>query len=178
MKQSAPGRSGAGAAPSARCLRSGAAGFAAALVLATLASPVAATDVVEVNEGETTVLSITLPYGGMTAVRYTLGTEDGSAKAGVDFEVWGEHQHEYAVFPVFMRDARVAVRAYPDEDADDEHFSLVLSDLQTRKRGKWKARPRSWATRYLPASKKVRVTIIDTIGRVGRTHEDEEHGPQ
>ena len=69
---------------SARRLRSGAAGLATALMLATLVPPAAATDPLMVNEDETTVLAITLPYGGMTDVRYALRTEDGSAKAGVD----------------------------------------------------------------------------------------------
>jgi len=162
----------AGAGSSARRLRGGATGLAAALMLATLAPPAAAADTIEVKEGETTVLTITLPYAGMTAVRYALRTEDGSAKAGVDYAVQGKH----VVFSAFARTALVAVRAYPDEDTDSEQFTLVLSDLQTRKRGKWKARPRSWATAFLPASKKVRVTILDTIGRVGQTHEEGEHG--
>ena len=158
---------------SARRLRSGAAGLATALMLATLVPPAAATDTLMVNEDETTVLAITLPYGGMTDVRYALRTEDGSAKAGVDYEVQGSH----VVFPALSRTALVTVRVYPDEDSDSEHFTLVLSDLQTRKRGKWKkAGPRSWATAFLPASKKVRVTILDTVGPVGWTHEDENHG--
>lgn len=130
MKHSTHGSAGL----SARRLRSGVTSIAAALMLATLVPTAAAADVIAVNEGETTVVAITLPYGGMTDVRYALRTEDGSAKAGVDYEVQGSH----VVFPALTRTALVTVRVYPDEDSDSEHFTLVLSDLQTRKRGKWK----------------------------------------
>jgi len=139
------------------------------MILAALAQPAAAADIM-VKEGETAIFAITLPYGGMTPVRYAYRTENGSARAGEDYKAKQGH----VVIPALMRTAQIRVRTYKDEDANSEHFSLVLSDMQTRKRGRWGTRSRSWATVFLPASMKLRATILDDSGR---SYDDEKYGP-
>ena len=117
----------------ARRLRSGAAGIAAALMMAALAPPAAAQGFrapnVAVNQGETAVFTITLPSRRSHAVRYAYRTLNNGAKAGIHYE--GKSGH--VVFPAGTRKARVKVKTYRDRlFTNATTFYLELSGLETQ----------------------------------------------
>ena len=179
MKQSTLGNIG-NTGLFARRLRSGAVGLGAALMLATLAQPATAWEIrapdITVKESETAVFTITLPIPRTTPSRFAYRTENGSAKAGVDYEAKSGH----VVFPKGKRRAQVRIETHQDGDANDEHFNLVLSNFQVQVPyfwgHYWTSNPQMLSGTggpVEPRTKTVRATIIDA----GLSYEDEKYGP-
>ena len=172
MKHSTSGSSGL----LAWRLRSGAVG--AALMLAT--PPAAAQSLmapdITVKESETAVFTITLPIPWSVASRFAYRTEDGSARAGTDYDAKSGH----VVFAKGTRRAQVRIETHRDGDANDEHFNLVLSNFQVQVPyfwGQyWTSNPQMLSSTgglVSPRTKTVRATILDT----GLSYEDEKYGP-
>ncbi len=152
------------------------AGLAAA-VLAALAQPVAAMETrpvegvtaelkasnIRVREGEEAVFTFVLSRPFDFSLRYAYRTQDGSAKAGKDYQA----RQGYVVFPAGKRLAQVRVRTLKDDIIDNDHFRLVLSGAETHGYGMvwgqyvWTGR---WVVSGLPETRTVRASIRNVWG--------------
>ncbi len=149
----------------------------AGLMLAALATPVEAMETrpvlgvtaqlkapnIRVSEGEDAIFEFVLSRTLDFDLRYAYRTQDGTAKAGTDYQA----KQGYVVFPAGKRFAQVRVKTFKDNVIDNEHFKLVLSDAQTYGYGKtwgqyvWTGR---WVVNGLPEAKTVRAQIRNVWG--------------
>jgi len=162
-----------------RCLRGkGALACLAALMLAALTQPAIANRPVSgvtadlqaadimVREGEQAIFRFWLSSRLDFDVRYAYRTQDLTAKAGEDYEA----KHGYVVFPAGKPFAEVQVKTLKDDDIDNEHFELVLSDVQTHGYGKvwgqyiWTS---WWRVEGLPDTKTVSARIRNVLDNDG-----------
>ncbi len=118
---------------------------------------------IQVREGEDAIFTFVLSRSFDFSLRYAYRTQDGSAKAGKDYQARQGH----VVFPAGKRVAQVRVKTLKDNIVDNDHFKLVLSDAETHGYGKvwggyvWTGR---WVVNGLPETKTVRAGIRNTWG--------------
>ncbi len=167
---------GAGISRATRFLREGGA-FAclAALMLAVLAPSASAQRMVsgvtaqldaadiEVREGEHAIFRFKLSRPLDFKVRYAYRTEDSTAKAGKDYKA----KQGYVVFPAGQPIAQVRIKTLNDDIIDNDHFKLVLSDMETYGYGKVWGRyvwTDWWRVEGLPDTKIVNARIQNAPG--------------
>ncbi len=113
---------------------------------------------VKVREGEYAIFNLALSRSFDFNIRYTYRTQDGTAQAGADYTA----TTGYVEFPAGQRWAQVRVKTHSDAVIDNEHFQLVLSDMQTHGYGKvWGAYIWTdwWRIEGLPVTKTLRARI-------------------
>ncbi|MCY4210688.1 MAG: hypothetical protein OXD47_05290 [Gammaproteobacteria bacterium] len=147
-------------------------GLAASLVLAgqVAAQAYFAGEDIEVTEGGTAVFIITMPIHQDFDVRYSYRTQDGSAKAGEDYQA---KQGTVEILKNGPQTKRVEIQTYSDGDVWDAEFELVLFDRYIR--SKWRDHTYTYKPVPAPADVRIRATIKDAQGG-DSSYEDEKYG--
>ncbi len=113
---------------------------------------------IKVMEGDYAVFRLALSRSFDFDLRYAYRTRDGTAKAGQDYEARQGH----VVFSAGKHYAEISVKTHNDGIVDNEHFELVLSDMETHGHGMvwgqyvWTG---WWRVEGLPDTKTVRAEI-------------------
>ena len=111
------------------------AGMLAVIMLATLTEPLAREPQLEikcderVNEGDDATCKFRTPWAYNYGIRYSYRTEDGTARAGQDYQA----KQGYMVISAGSRSAELSIRTFRDDVADEyEEFQVELFNIETR----------------------------------------------
>ncbi len=124
---------------------------------------------VQVREGERAIFQLKLSRPLDFAVRYAYRTEDGSARAGQDYEARQGH----VVIPAGKSYAEIRVRTLKDDIIDKNQFRLLLSDVETLGYGMVWGRyvwTDWWRVEGLPLTKTVTAEIANALDGARQRH--------